>query len=59
MAPRIFSLFYILIIIYFFNYETIVHWVPTFFRHNNLVLAKVTKQVLVFTISNQKMTFEE
>ena len=26
--------------------------------HNNLVLARVTKQVLVFIISNQKMTFE-
>ena len=37
----IFSLFYILILIYFFKYETIVHWVPAFFMHNKLVLSRL------------------
>ena len=28
------SFFDILILIYFFEYETVTHWVPTFFLHN-------------------------
>ena len=40
-AKREILVFYILIVIYFFNYETIVNCVPAFFMHNNLVLARV------------------
>ena len=39
--PGFFSLFYILIFIYFFKCETIVHWVPQFNMHNKSVLARV------------------
>ena len=40
-APRIFF-FYLCFDFYtFFKYETIVHWVPTFFVHNKSILGRV------------------
>ena len=29
----------------FFKYETIVHWVPAFFMHNKLILARLNLEI--------------
>ena len=45
-------------LIYFFKYETITHWVPTFFLHNKLVLARVSNLVYYILCSTQSQDTE-
>ena len=48
--PGYFSLFYILFFIHSFIYETIVHWVLTFFMHNKLSTGAVPSRYQQYVI---------